>query len=237
MSNPSVARTDPRAILFDAGNTLVFVDPGRVLGTLEDLGVGATLERFREAEFRARERLGRVVEEGGSGTEDHVWQEYFVTLFRECGVPEEAVAEVGERLQALHEEEHLWSHVPAETAPALERLRDDGYRLAVISNADGRVEALLERAGLHGHFEFILDSHVIGVEKPDPRIFHAATDRLAIKPPECLYVGDLYQVDVIGARAAGLRPLLLDPWGRLDVDVDTIPTVADLPEYLGGGAP
>ncbi len=234
--SPRPVHRSLEAVLFDAGNTLVFVDPDRVLAIFAEMGVPTTPESFREAEFAARGHLERVVEEGAAGTEEHVWREYFVTLFRECGVPDGVVEEIGERIRAAHRDEHLWSHVAEDTGPALERLRREGYRLGVVSNADGRVEALLTQTGLHEHFEFVLDSHVVGVEKPDPRIFRAATDRLGVEPGRCLYVGDLYQVDVVGARAAGLRPLLLDPWERLEVDVETIPSVAHLPDYLEGPA-
>jgi putative hydrolase of the HAD superfamily len=108
------------------------------------------------------------------------------------------------------------------------------YRLGVVSNADGRVAELLQRLGLAELVEFVIDSHVVGVSKPDPRIFRMGADRFGLEPEQCLYVGDLYAIDVLGARAAGLQPLLLDPFGRLAQwdDVDRIASVAELPEWL-----
>ncbi len=151
-------------------------------------------------------------------------------------MPEERLPAVGERVKEVHDRSHLWTHVPEGISEALQRLGEAGYRLAVISNADGRVEGLLERAGLRGHFEFVLDSHVVGVEKPDPEIFRLGVERLGLEPRECLYVGDLYPVDVVGARRAGLRALLLDPFDRMDVPVDRIPAVTGLPGYLNRAA-
>ena len=223
---------DVRAVLFDAGNTLVFVDPVRVLSLLAELGVYADLTRFQDAERRARLRLVERLEQGTTGTEDVVWGEYFANIFRWSGMPDELQAEAGRRVREVHEADNLWSHVAEETPDALRVLAQRGYRLAVVSNADGRVEALLQARGLAEHFEFIIDSHVFGVEKPDPRIFLAAAERLELPPAECLYVGDLYPVDVLGARRAGLQAVLLDPWGHFDLDVDRIPSVAHLPEYL-----
>lgn len=224
-----------RAILLDAGNTLLFVDPVRVLPVFRDEGVEADRATFREAEYRARRRLAGVVSDGHRGTEDHVWEHYFLTLFEECGVPADRMAVVGRRLQEMHRRSHLWTHVEEGTAAALESLAGAGYRLAVVSNADGRVEGLLERAGLRSHFEFVVDSHVVGVEKPDPGIFRHALRRLELEPADCLYVGDLYPVDVVGARGAGLEAVLLDPFGRIEAPVDRIPSVAHLPGYLGVG--
>lgn len=254
------------AVLLDAGNTLVFVDRGRVREIFRETGgVEVPVDRFREAEYEARLSLARAVEEawaeaagrgdagaredggvpddaaprsqdgGATGTEDHVWREYFLTLFRECGVSDSAIEAVGERIKEIHDAEHLWNHVEEDTGAVLDELRELGYRLAVVSNADGRVERLLEDVGVRDRFEFVLDSHVVGIEKPDPRIFLEACERLGLEPGQCLYVGDLYPVDVVGARAAGLRAVLLDPMGRLDYPVDRIRGLGELRDYLDGG--
>jgi len=212
------------------------VDRRRILDIYAEMGVESDEERFLAAELEARSRLSRRVEEGHTGTERHVWRDYFVTLFRGSGVPEDALDAVGERLKAEHLRRHLWSHVEPGTREALEEIRDRGYRLGVISNADGRVEALLRTVALRDLFEFVVDSQVVGFEKPDPRIFHEGTGRLGLEPGECLYVGDLYPVDVVGARGAGMEALLLDPTGTMDHPVDRIPSVLDLPRYLSAGA-
>jgi putative hydrolase of the HAD superfamily len=220
------------AIFFDAGNTLLFVNPSEVLPIFREVGVEASQGLFWEAEFRARLGLAKRVEDGASGTEGHMWQAYFGELFRGCGVPQEHLRRVGERVREVHAESHLWTHIDASTKPALESLKARGYRLAVISNADGRVEALIRDAGIHHLFEFVMDSAVEGVEKPDPEIFLRGCRRMSVPPGKSLYVGDLYPVDVLGARTAGMEAVLLDPMGRLEYPVDRIPNVAALPAYL-----
>ncbi len=220
------------AVFFDAGNTLIFIDPSVVLPIFRDYGARPSQEAFWEAEFHAREGLARRVVEGATGTEAHIWQDYFGALFLGCGVPREHLQEVGDRIRDVHRESHLWTWVDPATAPALQTLKEAGYRLAVISNADGRVEGLIQGAGLGGFFEFVMDSAVEGVEKPDPEIFLRACGRMGVEPGRSLYVGDLYPVDVRGAREAGLHALLLDPMGRLDHPVDRIENVAALPGYL-----
>ncbi|MFC1791581.1 HAD family hydrolase [Gemmatimonadota bacterium] len=223
---------DFQAIFFDAGNTLIFIDPGVVLPIFRDSGADVDEERFWEAEFLARTALAQRVEEGANGTEDHIWKDYFVNLFLGCGVPPESLKAVGDRIYQVHRESHLWTWVDPTTAPALQELKEQGFRLGVISNADGRVEGLIRGAGLRDFFEFVLDSELEGVEKPDPEIFLRACRRMGVAPESCLYVGDLYPVDVLGARRAGMEAVLLDPMDRLEYPVARIPDVAGLPGYL-----
>jgi len=94
------------------------------------------------------------------------------------------------------------------------------------------VEGLIRGAGLGEFFDFVLDSEVEGVEKPNPEIFLRACGRMGVDPGRSLYVGDLYPVDVVGARKAGLHAVLLDPLDRLSYPVDRIPNVAALPGYV-----
>jgi putative hydrolase of the HAD superfamily len=82
---------------------------------------------------------------------------------------------------------------------------------AVISNSNGTIAAILETLGLGRHLDFVIDSSEVGVEKPDPRIFLMALERAGLHSSEAAYVGDLYSIDVLGARAAGLRAVLMDP--------------------------
>ena len=84
----------------------------------------------------------------------------------------------------------------------------------------------------------VVDSRLAGFEKPDPRIFLPALDALQVAPAEALYVGDLYEVDVVGARRAGMAAVLLDPAGlNASRDVPTAPDVAAVVDrLLGTGA-
>ena len=223
---------EPTALLFDAGHTLVFIDPERTREAFAQEGVKVTHDRFVVAERTAREELTKGVRKGQMGTEPELWHRYFTRLFTESGVPDDRLDAVGERIRVEHGREHLWTGVAEGTGPALDTLLEAGFRLGVISNADGRMERAIEQAGLRARFEFVIDSEVLGVAKPAPEIFHAASDRMGLRPSECLYVGDLYPVDVVGARGAGMEAVLLDPLDVLDFPVDRIPTVSDLPAYM-----
>jgi putative hydrolase of the HAD superfamily len=86
-------------------------------------------------------------------------------------------------------------------------------RLTVVSNANGTLCAHLDRLDLSRYVQCVLDSFDFGVEKPDPRLFQLALERSGADAASTIHVGDLYQVDVVGARAAGLRGVLLDEHG------------------------
>lgn len=221
-----------KAILFDAGNTLIFIDPNVVLPILTEYGGSADETAYWKAEFHARTLLTKRIEEGAYGTEDSLWMEYFQNLFHACGISRSELETVGARIKEAHDDSHLWSYMNPATPAALDRLKDAGYRLAVISNADGRMEGLIQRVGIHNRFEFVMDSAVEGVEKPDPEIFLRGCRRLGLDPGDVLYVGDLYPVDVLGARSAGLEAVLLDPMDGFDYPVDRVRDVAALPDYM-----
>jgi putative hydrolase of the HAD superfamily len=198
-----------RAVLFDAGNTLVFLDYERMaaaVGAALDLPItGEGLAAGAAEASRAMERA-RVTDRERAAA-------YLESLFRTAGVPPARMGEVKACLTDLHGQLHLWSRVAADTHAALGRLRAAGLRLGVVSNSDGRVEEALRAADLLGYFDVVLDSALVGVEKPDPAIFRAALAALDVPPAEALYVGDLYEVDIVGARAAGMPAVLLCPEG------------------------
>ncbi len=222
----------PRAVLFDAGNTLIFLDYGRLAARVGE----ALALPLSEAALRAAAPAAARAMEQGALTDRERGRRFLLALFAGAGVPAEREEELAAVLLALHHERHLWGSVEAGTAEALERLRAAGLRLAVVSNSDGRAAAALAAAGLDGHFEFVVDSGEVGIEKPDARIFHHALDRLGVGAGEALYVGDLYEVDVVGARAAGMRAVLVDPAGGAGVrDVPVIRAVRELPDLLLAG--
>lgn len=222
-------------MLFDAGNTLVFIDPPRALEVLVAFGASDDLQVFADAERKARLHLSRLLASAEPPPEVDAWRAYFANLLGGVGIPQRTRREAGRALWESHLREHLWTRTDPATPEALAGLLDAGFRLGVVSNADGRMPDLLDAVGLARHMEFVVDSHAVGFEKPDPRIFGIAVERMALTPGECVYVGDLYAVDVVGARSAGLRPVLVDPfegYGDLALPVERIPAVSHLPELL-----
>ncbi len=144
-----------------------------------------------------------------------------------------ATDEALEELHAYHAEHNLWELVPADVVPALERLRALVPRLVVVSNANGRLHVVMERLGLACFFDVMLDSKLEGVEKPDPRLFRIALERAGGRAETTLHVGDFFWIDVIGARAAGLRAVLLDAAGLYpEADCPRVRTLGELADRL-----
>jgi putative hydrolase of the HAD superfamily len=223
----------PQPILFDAGNTLVWLDHAYLVELLREHGVETTEEALMAAEYGAKLRLDELVRGGRGGDDASRGRIFFAEVFRAVGIDDSLFPAVAARLFARHRERNLWSRVRERTEETLQCLRDRGHRLGVISNADGRVEALLEAVGLRPHFDFVLDSAVVGIEKPDPRIFRMGCARMGVEPHEAVYVGDIYEIDVVGARGAGMRAFLVDPLDRWQaLDCDRVRGVHELPERL-----
>ena len=122
--------------------------------------------------------------------------------------------------------------------PALRALRQLDLQLVIVSNANGTVAQLAERLGLTECIGCVLDSHIEKVEKPDPRFFEIALERSGARAETTVHVGDLYHVDVVGARAAGITPILLDPAGLYaDADCVRVRRLAELADVVATRVP
>ena len=220
-------------MLFDAGNTLLFLDHDRMAAAV-GAALGVSLDAGRLA--GATGAASRAAERAGGGDRDRA-RVYLEALFTGAGIPAERMGEVAACLQGIHDESHLWCRLAEDTRAVLDRLRARGLRLGVVSNSDGRVEEALVAAGIRDCFDVVLDSALVGVEKPDPTIFRAALAALGVAASEALYVGDLYDVDVVGARAAGMEGVLLvrdgDEPGRDCLRFASLTALAD--DLLNGG--
>ncbi len=221
-----------RSVLFDAGNTLVFPDVERIAAILRAAGIDTDGPRVRAAEREARRAFHRALGSDGLDTRVELWRDYFAAIYDGAGVPPDRVEEASRLLREAHAAAHLWTHVAEGTPRVLRALAEAGYRLGVISNADGRIEELLEKVGLRGHLEFVVDSEVVGIEKPDPGIFLEGCRRMGVPPAECLYVGDLYPVDYLGATRAGLGAVLFDPFDFHVGRAPRIRSLGELPRFL-----
>lgn len=218
-----------RALLLDAGNTVVFLDMGAVADVARARGVWVDPDRLREVEGAAKRRYESELEAGGS--HEAGWSLYLTTLLIEAGVDRSVAPSLIDPLRDAHEELNLWRRVPADLPDALERARALGLRVGVVSNSEGRLPELFAHVGLDGAFEVIVDSALEGIRKPDPRIFRRATERMGVAPAEALYAGDIPSVDVDGAIAAGLRAALIDPLGFYP-DHEASPRYASVAELV-----
>ncbi len=220
-------------VFLDAGGVLVFPNWTRVSEALARYHVHVTADALATAEFRAKRRIDFGDTISATNDSQRGWL-YFNLTLEEAGVAPSAATEAAlEELATYHRQENLWESVPADVMPTLKRLRDLGLKLVVVSNANGRLRHLFDRVGLTSALDILFDSHEEGVEKPDPRLFQIALERAHGRPETTLHVGDLYHVDVAGARAAGLHAVLLDIAGLYDgCDCPRIRALADLPATI-----
>jgi putative hydrolase of the HAD superfamily len=236
----TLRRPDLDAVFLDAGNTLVTLDHRLVCDVLAAAGVTASTEALARAEAAARPAVSAFLADGSSSEGRDTFTVYVGCILRRLGADAAAAETLAPRIvRALRHDvgtQRLWSQVLPGVPAALRALRAAGLRLVVVSNSDGTIEDGLSQMGLREHLDAVIDSAVVGSEKPDPAIFRHALEAIGARPERTLHVGDLYDVDVVGARRAGLHGLLLDPYGDWDaVDCPTAPDVAALARALLDG--
>lgn len=224
------ARADLDLVCLDAGNTLVGMQHELLVGLLAEEGIVATPAALERAEARARPAISRRLETGGSSEAGETATFQVCSILEGIGVPAGEAAErapdLARCIRAALPSRRLWTRVLPGVPEALGALRAGGLRLMVVSNSDGTVDALLRDLGLRALVDGVIDSRVVGVEKPDPGIWRHVLALEGTPGSRAVHVGDLHAVDVIGARAAGLHAVLLDPfddWGETDC-----PRVPDL---------
>lgn len=193
-------------IFFDVGNTLLFPNRARMLAPLPEdrhptLATWQALERRTKHEFDQGVMDGKV---------DHgFWWTFHTYLLQGINALDDGVRNT---LVANTQNSANWDQILPGTREALDRIRGE-HAIAVISNADGKIDAVLRRTGIADRFASITDSGNVGHEKPHPAIFEAALREMKASPSESLYVGDVYSVDYVGARQAGMQAVLFDVAG------------------------
>jgi HAD superfamily hydrolase (TIGR01509 family) len=224
-------------VFLDAGGVLVTPNWDRVSTALAAHGVDVPAGALGAADPLVRRDIDLGL--GGAASDQQRGWVYFNRILEHCGVPRSTATDSAlDDLQAYHAVHNLWEIVPPGVAETLGELRSMELKLVVVSNANGRLKVLFERLGLARYFDVMLDSAEEGVEKPDPRLFQLALERSRSRPEETVHVGDLYHVDVEGARNAGLDAVLLDVADLYSAhDCVRIHDITELPAVLKGMHP
>jgi putative hydrolase of the HAD superfamily len=223
-----------RAVLFDAGYTLLFPRIEVVITDLKEHGYAATQDDFYAAERLAKQKLdewlwpmmrtGQVPEQ----IDFYFWSEYLREFMRRLGVSEDGKGELTRRLIENFKNIQIWSRVMPDTPAFLEWMLAQGYLLGVVSNSVGTLEGQLVRLDLAHYFKAILDSAIVGIQKPHAGIFKLALERLGVESSEAVFVGDTYATDVGGAELAGMTGVLIDTVNAYPAA--TCPRISSLPE-------
>lgn len=216
---PAQSQTPPLdadALIFDVGGVFLIPHPEPVSQLLSQHGIEFDVQMIEQAHYAG---VGALDEHIGPGD---IPERYLVSFTEQLGVQAPHHARVHELLMQIWHTPGLnwWSHEIKGSREGLRALYDAGHTVAIISNANGTVEQQLLDLGICQVGEgagtpvrAVIDSHVFGVAKPDPRIFHHVADLLGLPPERCVYVGDTVRYDVLGARAAGFQPFHFDPFG------------------------
>ncbi|GLY18061.1 hypothetical protein Kisp01_50750 [Kineosporia sp. NBRC 101677] len=204
------------AILFDAGGVLVTPSPEGLAPVVARFGGSSEREVHQKAHFAGAHAMDHARADGDKSD----WEAYARAYLRTTGVAEERHEEA---LEAFFEgfNQTMWREPVPDAARTLLSLEERGVPIGIVSNAEGQVEGDLAMLGICGvdtpgaaRVVCVVDSHVVGVSKPDPAIFLHALDALGLPAsPRIAYVGDTVFYDVRAATAAGLTPLLHDPFG------------------------
>jgi putative hydrolase of the HAD superfamily len=200
-----------QGVFFDAGDTLITADP-----PLREVALTLATQLFPDlapplvlsALAAARAFFSQYYLNYCSQEEDHLLADMAQAM--RTALREAADVDV-DFLPFVNQVRDAIRYRPfPDVLPTLRSLRRWGKTLAVVSNWDPALPTLLAEVGLAEFFAFILPSAEIGVEKPDGRIFSLALQRLGLEPQEVVHIGDSYEADVVGARAVGITPILLD---------------------------
>ena len=218
-------------LLFDAGGTLVFPDHSLLVQIASQSGVQTTskelfaihCEQVYAADHHTRQR-GHLVT---------AWPEgYTRTLFKGLGINNGNLNSIVKTADEHDRRQNLWTSTVPWMAQTLAQLTLLGYRMAVISNADGRAEQILIDLNLRSYFERVFDSHILRVSKPNKAIFEIALNELNLRPAEAIYIGDVFFLDVWGANQAKIGGIHLDPLGLYagwpGVHIPTVQNLSDL---------
>lgn len=218
------------AIWLDAGGVLVLPDPTVIGPLLAYYGGSLDIERHRRAHYAA------MAVKSAQGADERDWIEYDKAYVRTVGVGDDDVEEAALLLGASRHAP-WWRWPIPDSLVALGELAARDVPMAVVSNASGQIEAVLRRTGIcqvgDGDgvaMRCVVDSTVVGVAKPHPGIFeHAAIHFPGFDRERIAYVGDSVRMDVGGAVAAGLHPILIDPYDdHADAEFERIRSLSDL---------
>jgi len=226
-------KSDVKTIFFDVGNTLLFPNRERIHAPLVERGLAIKPEHLRDIERRTKNKFDSLMIEDGN--HDHgYWQMFYAQLFAEIGLDDSALHD--QLVNSIRNSAN-WDSIRPGTREKLDEIAEN-YRTGVISNADGKIDAVLRRCNICDCFLSITDSGLVGYEKPHPEIFVQALKTLNAAPEESLYVGDVYSVDYLGATGAGMQAVLMDVSGAYEhKGVPRVESLDQLQEWLLNSKP
>jgi putative hydrolase of the HAD superfamily len=227
-----------KAVFFDLYQTLVRYEPPREeieAKVLKNFGIEVTPEALVRPiivadEFIYNEIARRALSARSREEKTALYLRYQEIVLREAGIKcrQEVIFKLLREMQQSRMDLVLYDDV----APVLDELKSQGLILGLISNIEQDMTEIFSRLKLPAWLTVLVTSQDAGAGKPRPEIFRYALERAGVKPAEALYIGDQYQVDVVGARGAGMKAILLDR-GDYYKDITDCPRIRSLAEVVG----
>lgn len=229
-----MADLDVDVVFLDAGGVLVVPNHDVICERFATAGFTVDPDRLFEAHYRGVQAID------AAQALPEVFDDYHRAYAAHVGVDEASLLAAADVLQGLWQISGLWRQALPWAAEGLAAIAATGVPIVIVSNADGTVDEVLGAAGLlqvgpgpGTEVLAIVDSGAVGVAKPDPRIFELALEAAGATADRAIHVGDAYQYDVRGARAAGVRPVLVDPLGiRTDADCERVASLVDVVDLI-----
>ena len=229
-----------KAVLFDFYNTLASYYPPReevYINACRELGINVQAKDLFSSLaiadiFYRNENSRSAIEKRAPEAQINFYVEYIDKIVGGAGVhlSRDQALKILTRIKECKWEFRVYT----DSLPTLETLKKRGLTLGLISNVAQDMEATYTKLGLQPYLNFKVTSAEVGYDKPRPEIFQAALKKAKVKPKEALYVGDQYQIDVVGARGVGIIALLIDRNNYFSEITDSprIQTLAKITDYL-----
>ena len=233
----------PKAVLLDVGGIFHLPDQERIRAAFTRAEFTVSVDVLDRAHYAGAATF--TVDNHDELDWNARWRAYLDAYISACGVPDDESErflreEVHRHLDSEFAVGELWSRIIPGSIDGLRALVATGVHVGIVSNADGSVaqrlaaqEILQVGPGLGVEVACVIDSGVVGISKPDPRIFHLALEAIGVAATDAWYVGDMPGIDVVGARAAELWPIVMDPFDfQPDADYQRVAALAEVAEMV-----
>jgi putative hydrolase of the HAD superfamily len=203
------------AVMFDAGGTLIGLKKPReevFLDVLRQHGLHSSTDSVRQAYAKADRHFDKDFASLKADGEGAFWAKYDAYILKSLGLKADAAAfakDVGRAFDEIMPGVSNWVPYP-ETIPVLDLLKRRDLKLGVISNATSLLTRVFDNLDMSKYFDTVVISDEVGVRKPSPEIFRIALKRANVTASRSLYVGDMLEVDIVGAKKAGMNAVLID---------------------------
>ena len=229
-----------KAVFFDFFNTLAYYQPPReqvYLDVCAEHGIYVEEKALAKSlpladTFWRDENRHNLIDKRTEEGKLAFWTEYVIRVVKEAGaaIGRDLAGKILARMKQTKWEFKAFHDI----INTLQILKERGLLLGLISNAGQDMQKTYKELGLQPYLDYYVTSHEVGYDKPQPEIFQAALQKANIKPAEAIYIGDQYELDIIGARGVGMAAILIDRknWFPDIMDCPRIQSLDEIIKYL-----